>query len=234
MVTATLTAKKSRAASHAWLHPAVVTGGLAPAVTLAYLALRGALGANPVAEVLNQLGLVALVLLVASLACTPLRIITGWTWTFRLRRTLGLLGFTYATLHLCTYAGLDQLGNVRAIWNDVTERKFIFVGFAAFLCLVPLALTSTAASIKRIGAKNWKRLHRLAYVAAVLGVIHFVLRVKAEVREPLIYGGVLTTLLTVRIGKWHKRRLKRSPPGAAGGRSKGAATLAFRADPPSE
>lgn len=206
MAATTVPTKKSGTSSLPWLHPAVVTGGLAPLATLIYMAFRRTLGANPIAEGLNQLGLVALVLLLGSLACTPLRIITGWNWLFRLRRTLGLLGFAYAAMHLCTYAGLDQLGNMHAIWNDVTQRKFILVGFAAFLCLVPLALTSTATSIKRIGSKNWKRLHRLAYVAAGLGVIHFFLRVKSDVREPLTFGAILTLLLVIRIGKLLRTR----------------------------
>src|SRR5262249_43891262 len=109
--------------------------------------------------------------------------------------------FAYALLHASTYAGLDQLGNWRAIWTDVTQRKFIFVGFAALMSLIPLALTSFASSVRRLGSKNWKRLHRLAYVAAALGVFHFFLRVKADTTEPLILACILALLFLVRIIK---------------------------------
>jgi len=178
-----------------------VVGSAAPLAYLVWLAILGRLGANPIAEVLNQLGFVAIILLLASLACTPLRIIFGWNWPFRTRRTLGLMGFVYAALHVCTYAGLDQVGNWRAIWMDVTQRKFIFVGFAAFLMLIPLALTSTANSVRRIGSKNWKRLHRLAYTAVILGVIHFYLRVKADTTEPILLAIILGLLFAVRMIK---------------------------------
>jgi sulfoxide reductase heme-binding subunit YedZ len=206
--------KRSGITSLGWINPAVIVGSLAPLAMLLWLALRRQLGANPVAEALNQLGLVALVLLLASLACTPLRILFGWNWPFRLRRTFGLLGFLYAVLHASTYVALDQLGNLRAIWQDVTQRTFIFVGFAALLALIPLAFTSTAASVRRLGSQNWKRLHRLAYVAASLGVIHYVLRVKVDLSEPVIYGVVLAVLFLVRIVKWLRDREPAHPRGA--------------------
>jgi sulfoxide reductase heme-binding subunit YedZ len=183
----------------AWLVPAVVTGALAPLASMILGLATGALGADPVAEALNRLGLLALVLLVASLAMTPLKIVTGWTWPIRLRKALGLLGFAYATLHFLVYAAIDQGLAIGAILDDVTERPFIAVGAAAFVLLVPLAITSTAAMLKRLGFARWKRLHRLAYVVAGLGVVHFVLRVKKDLTEPLVYGVVLAVLLGVRV-----------------------------------
>lgn len=194
-----------------WLQPAVLVGSLAPLVTLLIRAVRGTLGANGIAEVLNQLGLLALVFLVASLACTPLKTLFGWTWPIRLRKTLGLLAFFYACLHLTTYAGLDQVLDFKAIWGDIAKRPFILVGFLAFLTMVPLAITSTAKMLKRLGAARWKRLHRLAYAAGALGVIHFFLRVKKDATEPAIYAALLGLLFAVRIGAFLKERASRKP-----------------------
>ncbi|XXR86450.1 protein-methionine-sulfoxide reductase heme-binding subunit MsrQ [Sorangium sp. So ce406] len=183
----------------AWLPPAIVTGGLIPLVVLGLRAATGALGPNAVAEALNQLGLLALVLLVASLAATPLRLASGWTFPIRIRKALGLLAFFYACAHFLTYAIVDQGLDVRTIVEDVTERPFILAGFVALLLLIPLAATSTARMLKRLGAARWKRLHRLAYVAAVLGVVHFFLRVKKDATEPLIYAALLALLFAARI-----------------------------------
>jgi sulfoxide reductase heme-binding subunit YedZ len=157
------------------------------------------LGANPIATALNQLGLVTLVFLVASLACTPLKIVFGWTWPVRIRRMLGLFAFFYALLHVSTYSGLDQVFDLKAIWTDISKRKFIFVGFAAFVLLLPLALTSTDAMVRRLGFQRWKRLHRLAYVAAILGVVHFTWRVKKDISQPLVYAAILAVLLGIRL-----------------------------------
>ena len=193
-----------------WLKPAVFTGSLVPLVVIIGEALLGRLGANPIAEALNRLGLMALILLVAALACTPLKAMFGWTWPIRLRRMLGLFGFFYALLHLMTYMGIDQAFDARAILADITKRKFIYIGFAAFVTLIPLAATSTAASVRRLGFVRWKRLHRLAYVAAALGVVHFILRVKKDLREPVVYGLVLTALLLARVAvQLHARWLER-------------------------
>jgi sulfoxide reductase heme-binding subunit YedZ len=182
-----------------WLEPGVLAGALVPVAALVLRGVRGELGANPIAQALNQLGLVALVLLIAALACTPAKLVLGWTWPLRIRRELGLLAFLYAALHVATYTGLDQVFDWPAIWKDVTKRKFIFVGFAAFASLIPLALTSTNASVKRLGFARWKRLHRLAYVAPALGVLHFFWRVKKDASEPLAYGAVLAVLLALRL-----------------------------------
>jgi sulfoxide reductase heme-binding subunit YedZ len=181
-----------------WLAPAIVTGSLVPLAALILRAGSGGLGANPVAEALNQLGLCALILLLASLACSPLKLVFGWTWPIRLRKTLGLCAFFYASLHVLTYVGLDQGLNWGEILSDVTKRNFIAVGFLAFLLLIPLAVTSTSGMLKRLGSKRWKRLHRLAYVAAVLAVVHFIWRVKIDITEPAIYAAVLALLFALR------------------------------------
>jgi sulfoxide reductase heme-binding subunit YedZ len=192
-----------------WLNPGLVAGALMPLASILLRARSGGLGANPIAQALNELGLTALVLLVASLACTPLRRLSGWTWPARVRRTLGLLAFLYAALHVTTYVVLDQGADFRAIWADVSERRFIFVGFSAFVLLVPLALTSTRASVRRLGFVAWTRLHALVYPAALLASIHFIWRVKKDLREPLIYAGVLATLLVWRLGVVAGRALPR-------------------------
>jgi methionine sulfoxide reductase heme-binding subunit len=182
-----------------WLNPAILVGAMAPVFVILMRARSGALGANPIAEALNDLGLIALVLLLASLASTPLQTLFGWTWPIRARRLLGLLAFAYTALHVTVYAGLDQGLDVRAVLADVVKRKFIFVGFAAFVMLIPLALTSTSAAVRRMGYVKWKRLHRLVYPAALCAVVHFVWRVKKDLREPLVYAAILGALLIVRL-----------------------------------
>ena len=191
-----------------WLVPALVAGALVPGLSILLRARAGELGANPIAEALNELGLVALVLLLASLACTPLKALAGWTWPIRIRRTVGLLAFSYAALHVSVYAGLDQGLDWRAIAADVAKRRFIFAGFAAFTLLVPLALTSTNASVRRLGYVRWKRIHALVYPAAILAVTHFVWRVKKDLREPAIYAAVLAAMLLVRVAAAGRRRAR--------------------------
>ena len=181
-------------------------GALAPLAAILLNAARKNLGANPIAETLNELGLTALVFLVASLACTPLRETLDWPWAVGLRRMLGLFAFFYAALHAATYSLLDQRGNLRAIFADVTKRPFIIAGFAAFLILIPLAATSTASAVRRLGFPRWKRLHRLVYLAGILAAIHFVLRVKKDVREPAVYAAILGILLLGRVALYVRRR----------------------------
>jgi sulfoxide reductase heme-binding subunit YedZ len=168
-------------------------------------AIQGRLGANPIAEVENVLGLAALVLLVASLACTPARRLFGWTWPARVRRQLGLFAFFYVALHFLTYVLLDQGLDAGRIVEDIAKRPFITVGFAALVLLTPLALTSTTGSIRRLGYRRWQLLHQLAYVAGVLAVIHFFWRVKIDVSQPLVYAGILAALLLVRVVFWLRR-----------------------------
>jgi sulfoxide reductase heme-binding subunit YedZ len=181
-----------------WLKPAVLTGSLVPITAILLRAWGNALGADPIAQALNQLGLIALVFLVAALGCTPLKVIVGWTWPMRLRRMLGLLAFFYAALHVITYSVIDQGLDWHAILDDILKRKFIFVGFATFVLLIPLAITSTNSAVRRLGYPRWKQLHRLAYVAPALAVLHFTWRVKRDIREPLTYGLVLAMLLAAR------------------------------------
>jgi methionine sulfoxide reductase heme-binding subunit len=181
-----------------WLKPAVLTGSVAPIVVILLRAWRDDLGADPIAQALNQLGLIALIFLLAALGCTPLKAMVGWTWPMRLRRMLGLLAFFYASLHVITYTVLDQSLDWHAIVDDIVKRKFIFVGFLTFVLLLPLAATSTDSAVRRLGYPRWKQLHRLAYVAPALGVIHFICSVKRDVREPVIYGLVLAALLVER------------------------------------
>jgi sulfoxide reductase heme-binding subunit YedZ len=182
-----------------WLVPAIVTGSSLPLLATVLNALLGNLGANPIATVMNQLGLLALLLLFASLACTPLKIIFGWNWPIRIRRALGLYGAWVALLHFLTYAVLDQLLMLRAIFADITRRPFIIVGFSALVLLAPVAFTSSKAALQRMGFKRLKLLHRLVYLIALLGVIHFYLRVKADTTEPLIFGSIWIVLLGIRV-----------------------------------
>jgi methionine sulfoxide reductase heme-binding subunit len=191
-----------------WLKPGVFAGCCVPTFYLGYAAALGRLGANPISTALNQFGLVGLAILIASLACTPLRIAFNWKWPLQLRKMLGLFGFYYICLHFLTYAGLDQLFDLSTIFEDITERPFIIVGFTAFLLLIPLAVTSTPSMAKRLG-KNWQRLHRLAYVIVPLGVIHFIMRMKSDITQPLVYGAVVAALLGARgFESWRKRRAR--------------------------
>lgn len=198
MTARALTARAARSEA-AWLKPGVLVGALLPLLLTGWRALRGDLGANPIAVVLHQLGLLALIFLLASLSATPLKRLLGWTWPMRLRRLLGLLGFFYASLHVLTYVALDRRGELATLLEDLTKRPFTSVGFAAWLLLVPLAVTSTRAMVKRLGFARWQRLHRLSYLAAALAVVHFVWSAKKDLTEPLVYGAVLALLLWVRV-----------------------------------
>jgi sulfoxide reductase heme-binding subunit YedZ len=190
-----------------WLKPAVLTGSLVPLAAILIRALRDDLGPDPIAQALNQLGLIALVFLIAALGCTPLKAVFGWTWPMRIRRMLGLLAFFYALLHIITYTVLDQGLDWDAIVDDIVKRKFIFFGFSTFVLLIPLAATSTNSALRRLGYVRWKQLHRLAYLAPALAVLHFIWRVKLDVREPVAYGLVLAALLSVRLVDYlHERK----------------------------
>jgi sulfoxide reductase heme-binding subunit YedZ len=186
------------------VHGALVATALVPLAALVVGALRGELGANPVETVTHVTGEWTLRLLLLTLAVTPLRRILGRAGLAPYRRTLGLLAFTYACLHLSTYVALDLGFDLGAVAEDVAKRPYITVGFTAFCLLVPLAATSTRAMVRRLG-RRWITLHRLVYVAATLGVIHFLWLVKADLREPLIYAGVLALLLALRAWWWLDR-----------------------------
>jgi methionine sulfoxide reductase heme-binding subunit len=193
------TARHEGSAPLSWLKPAVLTGSLVPFAVIAVRAATGRLGANPVATALNQLGLLALTFLVACLACTPLKIVFHVNWPIRLRRTLGLLAFFTAVVHFLVYAVLDQSLGLSRIARDVVRHPFVAVGFTALVLLVPLAVTSTKRSLTTMGFARWKRLHRLVYAIGVLAVVHFVMRVKADVREPYLWGAVVAGLYAVRV-----------------------------------
>ena len=159
-----------------------------------------ALGADPVAEIEHRLGLWALRLLLATLAITPLRQLTGQPVLVRFRRMLGLYAFAYATLHFSAYLVLDLRGYWAIVFEEIAKRPYITVGFAAWLLLVPLAVTSTKGWIRRLG-RNWARLHKLVYLVGVLAVLHFWWIVKTDVREPLLYAAILAVLLGWRAWK---------------------------------
>ncbi len=178
---------------------------LAPLGLLLYDALTGNLEAEPIKDVTHRTGWWTLTLLMVTLAITPLRHITGWKQIVKLRRPIGLFAFFYATLHVLIYFGLDQLFAFDYILEDIAKRPYITLGFTAWLMLIPLTITSTKGWIRRLG-KRWQKLHRLVYVVAVLGVVHFYWLVKADVREPLIFAGVLAILLAFRL-RWLKRFL---------------------------
>jgi len=196
----------SRGNPDAWLKPGVLVGSLVPLAALGVRAWRGELGANPIAEVLNQFGLLALIFLIASLAATPLKLLLDWKWPLRIRRLLGLLAFFYASLHLLTYALLDRAGELSTLLQDLGKRPFIAVGFAGWLLLVPLAITSTNKMVKTLGFARWKQLQRLSYLVGMLAIVHFWWRVKKDVSEPMTYGLILALLLAVRVLDWWKAR----------------------------
>jgi sulfoxide reductase heme-binding subunit YedZ len=172
--------------------------GMIPAAWTFWLGVTDQLGADPMKTLERELGLWALRFLVAGLAITPLRRLTGVS-LLRYRRAIGLLAFFYAALHLVTYALLDQGLDVAAIWADIVKRPFVTVGVLAFLILVPLAATSSNAAIRRLGPGRWARLHRWVYPAAAAAAVHFVMVVKAWPAEPLIYAGLVTLLLGYRL-----------------------------------
>ena len=194
-----------------WLKPGIFIGGLVPLVSLVLRGIQGQLGPDPIALIENETGLVALIFLTAALACTPARYVFGWTWQMAARRQLGLFAFGYAIVHMLTYVVLDQVFDWRVIVEDVIQRPFITAGMGAIVLMTPLAITSTNAWVRKLGFKRWQLLHRLAYVAGVLAVIHFVLRVKIDVSQPLTYGTVVAILLGIRAASWYgKRRLQKA------------------------
>jgi len=159
------------------------------------------LGANPIEELLHRLGIWGLNFLLITLAVTPLRFISGWNWLLRFRRMLGLFAFFYVFMHFLVYAGLDQRFDLQAIIEDIAERPYITIGFTALVMLVPLAVTSTNGMMRRLGAR-WKKLHRLVYLIAALGVWHFYWQVKLDTLEAVLYAAALAALFGYRL--WRK------------------------------
>lgn len=190
-----------------WLKPGVFAGSLAPLPVMGWRMAHGTLGADPVAVALNQLGYLALVFLTATLLCTPLKLAFGWTWGVRLRRMLGLFAFFYATLHISTYAFVDQGLDLAAIVEDIAKRPFILAGFTAWTLLVPLAVTSTNGMVKRLGGRRWRRLHRLVYVSGALAAFHFILRVKSDYAAPSAFAAIILAALAFRAADAYRKRV---------------------------
>ena len=170
---------------------------LAPTLVLIWDSVTGGLSVNPVEDITHRTGDWALRFLLLTLAISPFRWLSGWNGAMRYRRMLGLFTFWYASLHFSTYIVFDHFFDIRSITDDVIERKYVTAGFLAFILLLPLAVTSTQGWIRRLG-KRWLVLHRLVYVAAVAGVVHFLWLVKLETSEPLVYAVVLSGLFIAR------------------------------------
>lgn len=171
-----------------------------------------ALGVNPVESVQDTLGIWGLRFLLGTLAITPLRVIAGWPWAQAFRRMLGLFAFFYVSMHFLWYLLVDQAFDWPQLLADVVKRPYVTAGFTAFLLLVPLAATSTRNAMRRLG-RRWQKLHRLAYVAAILGCVHYWWQVKADIREPLTYAVILAALLGWR---WYRSRTRKAAARASG------------------
>jgi methionine sulfoxide reductase heme-binding subunit len=178
--------------------PIVHLAALAPLALLLWDFLRGNLTVNPIQDITFRTGKYALVLLVLSLACTPLNSLFGFRAALRWRRALGLYAFLYATLHFLTFVGLDYGFDRTLLREAIFEKRYALVGFAAFLMLVPLAVTSTRGWMRRLG-KRWRSLHRLVYPAALLVILHYTWSVKSDIRQPLLWGAVVILLLLARL-----------------------------------
>jgi methionine sulfoxide reductase heme-binding subunit len=177
----------------------LLVNGLVPLTLLLWDWYRKQVGANPLEFITHTTGILTLVFLLLTLAVTPLRRTTGLNWLTRFRRMLGLFAFFYGSLHLMTYVAFDRFFHLKTIPGDVAKRPFIAIGMTAFFLMVPLAITSTDKMVKRLGGKRWIRLHRLVYLSGILGVLHYYMLVKSDVRLPLTFGFVLALLLGFRI-----------------------------------
>jgi len=193
---------------------AIFLAALIPLARLAGKALHHGLGANPIEFITHSTGDWTLILVLTTLSITPLRRITRQYWLIGVRRMIGLFAFFYGTLHFLTYIWLDKFFDIHEMLKDIAKRPFITVGFSAFVLMIPLALTSTAWSIRRLGGRNWQRLHRLIYFTGILAVVHYTWLVKADLRKPIEYGVVLSILLLYRVGVWvsEKASEKRGKP----------------------
>ncbi len=171
---------------------------LAPLALLLWDVWRGNLSVNPIQDITFRTGKAAIVLLIACLACTPANTVFGFRQAIRVRRPLGVYAFGYALIHFLIYIGLDYGFDFRLIWLELTEKRYVLVGFAAFLILLPLAITSTKGWQKRL-RRHWRTLHKWVYVAGILAVFHYLWVQKADIRQPLLWGALLTLLLALRI-----------------------------------
>jgi sulfoxide reductase heme-binding subunit YedZ len=194
--------------------PVLYLAALLPLAWMLYALLTGLVMGDQVKFMQHVTGDTILTCLMLTLTVTPLRRLTGWNEIIRVRRLIGLTAFWYACLHLTTYLVFDQSLSMSEIIKDIIKHPWVLVGFTAFLCLVPLAITSTAGWVRRLGGKRWQRLHRLVYVAAVAGVLHYLWLVKKDIQLPLLYGSVLLVLLGFRVWlAWERRaRNQRAAP----------------------
>src|SRR5215475_8746147 len=179
----------------------IFVAALLPLARLVWLGLHSGLGANPIEFITHSTGDWTLIFLLVTLSITPLRKLTQQYWLIRFRRMLGLFAFFYGFLHLMTYVWLDKFFDVHEMLHDIAKRKFITAGMTAFALMIPLALTSTKWSIRKLG-KRWQTLHRLIYFSAAAGVIHYIWLVKADLKKPLQYAFVLGMLLMYRVVAW--------------------------------
>jgi len=200
-----------RLLSSKWTKVVVFLFSLAPFGALVWRILHNQLGANPVEFLQRATGDWTLRFLVFTLAITPFRKLFKLPELIRFRRMLGLFAFFYVSLHFLTYLGPDQSFSLSAMWKDVAKRPFITVGFTGLLLLIPLAITSTAGWIRRLGGRRWQLLHRAIYFAAVCGVIHFYWLVKSDIRKPVFYGVLVAILLLWRVGDWLLKRNRQAP-----------------------
>jgi sulfoxide reductase heme-binding subunit YedZ len=182
-----------------YFKPVIFLACLAPLANLAWRGFHAELGANPIEAITHSTGTCTLVFLLITLSVTPLRKLTRQYWLIDLRRMFGLFAFFYGCLHLTTYVWLDKFFDLHEMLADIAKRRFITAGLAGFVLMIPLALTSTKGWIRRLGGKRWQALHRLIYLSAAAGVIHYIWLVKADLRSPLRYAFVLLVLLTYRI-----------------------------------
>ncbi len=194
---------------------AIFLAALIPLARLGWKALHNGLGANPIEVITHSTGDWTLILVLTTLAITPLRKLTRRYWLIGVRREIGLFAFFYGVLHFLTYLWLDKFFDVHEMIKDIGKRPFITVGFTAFVLLIPLAITSTAGWIRRLGGKNWQRLHRLIYLTGIGGVVHYIWLVKADLRKPLEYAFVLGVLLLYRVVVWLSEARKSLAPTAA-------------------
>ena len=189
------------------LKPLVFLAGLGPLGYLIWAAFTDNLTANPISEITLETGTWTLRFLCITLSITPLRRLTGWNNAIKFRRMLGLFAFFYGILHFTTYLWLDQFFDISNMAKDVWKRPFITVGFATFVSILPLALTSTNGWVRRLGGRNWTRLHRLIYVAAICGVLHYWWLVKADIQRPQRYAVIVGLLLSYRLVVAYRRRV---------------------------
>lgn len=189
----------SRRIKMKWIKPPVLLIALAPLATLGWKAFHDELGANPIEVITHSTGTWTLVFLCVTLSITPLRRLLHQGWLLRFRRMFGLFGFFYGALHLATYVWLDKSFDFPEMFKDVYKRPFITAGLTAFVLMVPLAVTSTSGMIRRLGGKRWQMLHRLVYVSAIAGAIHYYWLVKSDEIVPLRFAAIVGTLLLYRL-----------------------------------